>query len=403
MKTFIYKAKQGPGKTVEGELRAVSITAAQTELDAKGLVPVWVREKESSDAGSGNGRASGRQARRNDVTTFTRQLASLIKPGVPILKALSTVAGQTELPAFRKVVQDMESYIRDGHMLSEAMAKYPDLFSELYISMIRAGESGGVLDTMLTRLAEARESEDETRRKIQAAIAYPMLIICVGVFTVFVLLTFFLPRLVKLFRDYEDLPMPTKVLISLTDFFSGNWYWILLMGFLVYAIFRRLAAMETGRILVDSLKLRLPLFGTLLKRSDIARFARTLALLTDSGIAIDKALTLSAATLRNAVLKAEIEKVRKSTISQGMPLSAGLARSQNFPAFVSNMIAVGEEAGNIEESLAEIALFYEKDVEQKSKLATSLLEPALILVVGGMVGFIVAAMLLPIFELGTNL
>lgn len=401
MPTFIYKAKDGPGKTVEGELDAESRAVAVADLDVMGYSPVWVREKDTDSGKTAAFRS--RKISQRDITVFTRQLASLTKSGVPILRALSTIGEQTENRNLRTVVEDLESTIRDGNMLSDALAKYSELFSELYINMVRSGESAGILDTILFRLTEAREKEDEMRRKVQSAIAYPMLIVFVGIVTVFVLLAFFLPRVVDLFKDYRDLPLSTRFLIGTSNFFAQNWYWIVLAVFLLIAVFKRLASLEKGKTFIDRIKLHMPLVNRFIRESDIARFAGTLSLLIDVGIPIDKGLALSANTLRNTVLRDEIEKIRQDIVRQGLPLSAGLKRTRYFPVFVANMAAVGEEAGRLDESLAEIALFYEKEVDQQSKLAVSLLEPVLILAVGVIVGFIVAAMLLPIFKISTAL
>jgi type II secretory pathway component PulF len=313
---------------------------------------------------------------------------------------LSTIQQQTENARFARVVGDLAHIVQDGSMLSEAMAHYPALFPRLYISMINSGESGGALDTVLFRLADTREKEEEMRRTVQSAAAYPALVTVVGAITIFVLLSFFLPRIVVLFRDQSDLPLPTEILIRTSDFFAAYWYWLLLVIVLVLAVFRRLAALEKGRTFVDTIKLRLPLIGRFMREADIARFARTLALLTEAGVAIDRALDLSAETLRNAVLRETLHAVKSGTIRQGHPLSEGLRRSREFPLFVANMVAVGEEAGRLEDSLNEVALFYEKEVEQKGRLFASLVEPVLILTVGAVVGFIVFAMLLPIFKLG---
>lgn len=402
MKTFTYKAKAGPGNAVKGELNAESLAAAEASLDAMGYVPIWIREgSEAARGGVLNRLGSGIKFR--DVTVFTRQLASLTKSGVPILKALSTISNQADNRRFAAIVDDLEGVIRDGSMLSSALAKHPDLFSDLYVSMVRAGETGGVLDTILFRLADARESEEETRRKIQAAIAYPILIMVVGVVTVVVLLTFFLPRVLELFKDYKDLPVATRMLMSISGFFQHNWYWLFILLLLFGAVFKRLASMDKGRMFVDRIKLHMPLLKKFILHSDTARFARTMALLIDSGIPIDKALGLSARTLNNAVLRDEVETLGGETIRQGSTLSSGLRKAKYFPPLVANMTGVGEEAGSMDESLLEVADFYEKEIDMLSKTATSLIEPIMILVIGLLVGFIVAAMLLPIFELGTNM
>ena len=403
MPTFQYKAKDGPARTVEGELEADSRGAALLAVDSMGFSPVWVREKDGAHRARRRRLFRRRRVRRHDVTLFTRQVASLTRAGVPILRALRTIASQTDNDRFGRVVRAIEGTIRDGSMLSEALAKFPKLFPQLYINMVRSGESGGILDTILTRLTEAREREDEMRRKVQAATAYPLLIVTVGIGTVFVLLTFFLPRVLDLFKDFDKLPLATRMLIRISEFFSANWHWIVIFGLLLIAVARRIAAGEKGKTFFDAAKLRLPLIGAFLKQTDVARFARTLALLIEAGIPIDRALLLARNTVHNAVLQEEIDHIHTSTVRQGMPLSDGLRRSTLFPPLVSNMAAVGEEGGRLDEALFEVAQFYEKEMEQQSRLAMSLLEPILILVVGAIVGVIVAAMLLPIFELSTTM
>jgi general secretion pathway protein F len=403
MPTFAYKVKDGPTRTLEGHLQAESRSAAVQALDAMGYSPVWVREKEAADRRSRLAGALGRRVRPRDVTVLTRQLASLVRAGVPILRALATIADQTENARLRKTVEAVTRTVRDGKMLSEALAEYPDLFPELYLNMVRSGESAGALDTILARLADAREKEEDLRRKVQAAVAYPLLVLAVGAATVFVLLAFFLPRVADLFADVRDLPAPTRILLATSHAFSRDWYWIVLVALLAAAVLRRFAAHERGRAAFDAFKLRMPLLRALVLQSEIARFARTLGLLIEAGIPIDKGLLFSAATLNNTVLRGEIEQVRHDTVQQGVRLSEGLKRARHFPRMASSLIAVGEESGRLEDALSEIAAFYEKEMDRGTRMATSLLEPVLILVVGGVVGFIVSAMLLPLFKLSSVL
>ena len=402
MPKFIYKAKDGPSRTVEGEINAESKSAAVARLDTIGYSPIWIREQEP-EAKKAKYYFGQQRITYRDVTVFTRQLASLIKSGVPILRALSTITEQTENAGFRKIVGEIEAGIRGGKMLSESMCRYPALFPELYVNMTRSGESGGVLDTVLLRLAEARERDEEIRRKVQSATAYPLLIVSVGVITVFVLLTFFLPRVVGLFKDFKDLPLPTRMLMRTSDFFVNYWYWMIIIVIFVFVVIKRLTSHDKGRILLDHISLHIPIFNKFICQADIARFARTLSLLIESGIPINTGLSLSANVLRNTVLRNEIEKIRQNVIQQGQTLSVGLKKTRYFPVFVANMCAVGEEGGRLEESLNEVAVFFEREVDLQTRLVTSLLEPILVLVVGAVVGFIVAAMLLPIFKLGAGM
>jgi type II secretory pathway component PulF len=401
MKTFIYKAKHGPGKTVTGEVVADSKASAIEDLDSRGYVPINVEEKDFRAPGI-SGSVVPRWISDRDITVFTRQLGSLTKSGVPILKALSTISEQSDNTSLSKTVSDIEASVMDGKMLSEALTPYPKLFSELYISMVRAGESAGILDTILFRLADAREKAEDTRRKVQAAIAYPVLVVSVGFATVAILLTYFLPKVVNLFDSYTNLPLATRILIKTSTFFEDYWIWMLLVFLLCVAVFKRIAALEKGKLFVDRIKLHLPLLRHFALKADISRFSSTLALLVECGIPIDKAIELSSNTMTNSVLKDEMDTVRVNTVQNGIPFSAGLKKTLHFPVMMANLTAVGEEAGKMEETLTEVADFYDKELEQYSKVATSLLEPILILVIGLIVGFIVAAMLLPVFDLSTG-
>ena len=401
MPRYIYRAKNGPGQTVEGEVVADTQPLAVARLDQMGYTPVWVREAQAEAPTAAPAPASG--IRAGPVNVFTRQLASLLRSGVPILRALLTIREQTAHPRLQAVIGELEHAVRDGQMLSEALARYPGVFPLLYVHMVRSGEAGGVLAEMLAWLAEAREQEEEIAARGRAAVAYPLFIVVVGIATVVLMLTVFLPRITRVFEDaHQALPLPTQILMAVSRFSVDYWYWIvgfvLLGGFLV----RRFTASGKGRLVSDRLLLRLPLVGLFLRNADVARFARTLALLVRTDVPIDRAIDLSGHTLRNSVLRGDVEQVRRNTVQRGMPLAAGL-RQTRFPVFVANMVAVGEEGGRLDESLTEIASFYQRTLDQRLRLATSLLEPALILAVGAVVGFIIFAMLLPVFQIGQGI
>lgn len=399
MPRFIYRAKDGPDNTVEGELAAENEAAALARIEAMGYSPVWVRALDRADAAVGSAAV---RVRGRDVTIFTRQLAGMIKSGVPILRALKTVREQSADGGFQRVAADLENTVRDGRMLSEAFAKHPAVFPELYVSMVRSGESGGILDVVLARLADAREKEDEVRKKVQAALAYPALVLSVGVLTVFVMVTLILPRISGFFRNFRNLPMPTRILLFISDSCRDYWPWGLVLIVLAVAVFRRVTAGGKGRTLLDRAVLRLPIAGSLVLEANVSRFARTMALLVDAGIPVDRALSLGAATMSNSVLRAEIEEVRRSTVEHGMSVAAGLRKAEHFPVYAQSMAAVGEESGRLDEALSDVASFYEKEVERRIGIMTSLIEPVLILAVGAVVGFIVFAMMMPIFAISSS-
>ncbi len=401
MATFVYRAKRGPHHTVEGEMNAESQAAVFTALDRMGYSPVWVREKTSGIKG-GRIRIRRRVSDRA-VTVLCRQLASLIRAGVPILRALVIVARQCESPRLAVILDDVAAQVRNGSSLSDALARHPATFPELFVNLVRAGEFAAALDTVLLRFAETREGAEELRRKVQSALAYPCLVILLGLGTVFVLLAFFLPRVTGLFHDARDLPLPTQILMTISHLFSTHGHWLVLLVLLSGAILHRLATLEKNRGWTDRIRLRIPLFGRLTQHAELAQFSRTLALLLTSGIPIERALELSGATLRNRVLRESVAAARRRMTEAGATLSSGLQGNPWFPPLMSNLIAVGEESGHLEQSLLELAAFYERELEHRFRLFVTLLEPSLILIVGGLVGYIVAAMLLPIFRLGMEL
>ncbi len=424
MPVYSYSAKRGPKEIVSGEIEAASEEQALVKLEETGLVPVKISEKKGDGSVFSYGKTDGKnrtvpffpktepaenkkkpvkgiKVRSRDMDTFTRQLASLMKSSVPMLQALSLLAKQTESKALKKVISDLGAQVKDGKMLSEAMSAYPKIFNNMYLSMIRSAERSGTLDQVLYRLAEHREREQDLRQKIQAAMAYPVLVISVGVITIFVMLTYFLPKLTKIFKGMkQELPLPTKMLMGLTDFMSSYWYLFLIAGGLLFAIFGRVRAGTKKKILFDALKLRMPFIKKFTRDAEVARFARSLSVLLKNGLPVHESLELAASSLDNEAIRASIHRAGKSIIDEGMSLSESFMRTKIFPDFTINMISVGEESGRVTEALEEIANVYEREVNQSIKIMSSLLEPLLILIVGAVVGFIVFAMLLPVFNMG---
>jgi len=427
MTKYTYKAKKGPTEIVEGEIEADSKDRAVKRLDEMGLVPVRVLEKGSSgelpskptrlkkiQGGSDARRAPSRPVRRGDdkpanrltiktrdIDSFTRQLSSLVKASVPILRALSLIAQQTESKPLKSLVTDLERQIRDGKILSEAMRSYPRVFNNLYLNIVRSGEKGGVLNEALLRLTEHRQREEDTRHKVQAACAYPILLIVVGVGTIFVMLTYFLPKLMVVFDSMkQNLPMPTRILMAISGFTSSNWAWLLIGIVVIAVMFTRIKQGSKKKLLFDSFKLKVPFVRKFIGDVEVIKFSRTLGLLLKNGIPIYESLELATNTLDNEAMKGPLKRASKQIIVQGSTLSASLKQTGVFPAFAINMITVGEEGGTLEEALSEVAGSYQRELDQAIKIMSSLLEPVLILTVGSVVGFIVFAMLLPIFDIG---
>ncbi|MCF7854554.1 MAG: type II secretion system F family protein [Candidatus Pacebacteria bacterium] len=417
MPIFHYTAKQSPTVTVNGDIEATSEDEAIHKLSTMGLSPLHVEPVSAGVAmpmhrapepvptqqskSSQIVHSDTVKVRSRDIDRFTRQLATLVRTNVPILRALALIAEQPGSETFRNVIRDLATQVQQGRTLSDAMAKYPRIFDNLYLSMVLAGERGGVLHHTLLTLANHREKELEMRRQVQSALAYPLFVVGFGMLTVFVVITFFLPRVIGLFQSLEqDLPLPTEILVTITEVMSEHWPWALLIGALIAAIVFRNKPGSKKKLVVDILKLSLPVVRRLTRHAEIARFSRTLALLTRSGISIHEGLALATKTLNNEAMKGKIEQVVKDIVNKGETLSVSLTRSGEFPRFATNMIAVGEEGGELPGALDEVATVYEREVGQSVKVLMSLLEPILILVVGGIVAFIVFAMLLPIFDIG---
>ncbi len=406
MAIYIYKAKKGPTEIISGEIDADSQDHAIDKVTEMGLVAIRVAEKNKPDARSRMPKELKVnpgliRIKAQDIDIFTRQLASMVKSGVPILRALSLISRQVENNALSKVAAVLEKRVKDGEMFSGAIVEYPGIFNNLYLNMIRAGEKSGALGEVLYSLAEYRQKEQEIRRKIAAALAYPLFMIVVGIGTIFIMLTFFLPKFISLFENMNQaLPLSTRILIGISGFMAANWSWLLIILVFAFAVFSRAEQGSKKKFLIDFVKLRVPFIKRFIKYAEVAKFTRTLSLLIKNGISVCEGLELATGVLDNDVLKERLKQSRLEIINQGCTLSNSFKNIDVFPAFAVNMVSVGEENGKLEESLRDISDVYEREVEQAMKIATTLLEPLLILIIGGIVGFIVFAMLLPIFNIG---
>jgi type II secretory pathway component PulF len=412
MPKYIYKAKKGPEEIISGVIEAVSQEDAINRIVDLGAVPISVIEEGAGPQRSLSLRVEERKRvslfkeifgkiNDRDINVFTRQLTSLVKANVPLLKSLFLISEQTENKMLESVISDLVERVRKGAMLSEAMSEHPKVFDKLYLSMILSGEKGGALYEVLCNLADYREREMELKREIQAAAAYPLFMGTMGIATIFVMFTFFLPKLIGLFENMRQaLPLPTVILIGITKFASGNWYWFLLVVILGILLLGKGRQGGKRKFFLDLIKLHMPFMKKLVMNAEISRFAKTLGLLFKNGIPFYEGLGLAASTLDNDALRANLLRAGEEIVSQGLSLSASFKKLNVFPNFVINMISVGEESGRLDESLAEIASVYDKEVTQSMKIMTSLLEPLLIVIVGSVVGFIVFAMLLPLFNLG---
>ncbi|MCK4402055.1 type II secretion system F family protein, partial [bacterium] len=333
------------------------------------------------------------------ISLFTRQLSDLLDAGVPLLESVAILSKQADNTLLSAVLDEIHTNIKDGKSLSESLAGYPKLFSPLYVNMVSSGETGGILESVLARLADFYEKEDEIKSKIKSALSYPMFMFFAGMGTIIVLLTFVIPKLVVMFEDMgQTLPLPTQILVSASDFIVKFWWVPAAIIFLTIILFKRLKNTKEGGLIIDRWKLAIPLVGKLVQKVEVSRFSRTLATLLENGVPILQSLNIVKNTITNRAISVEIERAAKD-VSEGNKLAASLGRGTWIPDFVTNMIAVGEESGSLEKTLLKISDTYARQVDRAAKTLTSLLEPAMILIMGSIVGFIVISMLLPIFQI----
>jgi type II secretory pathway component PulF len=371
------------------------------KLSQMGYFPLSLEQVETLPEAQGVGRAFGffARIRRREIAFFSRQVADLLESGLTLMRALQVLREQTENPRLQEVLADLASEVREGKSFSDALAVHPRIFSPLYVSMVRSGEVGGTLGEVLARLADLGEKEDELHVRVRSALAYPALILVVGMGTIAVLLVFVIPKLVSLFQEVgQVLPLPTRILLAVSQWFVS--YWWLLLSIVGAGVFfvKRGGQSQAGRLAFDRMKLQLPIWGPLIRKVEVARFSRSLGTLLRHGVPILQALQVVGEAAGNELLRGELQQIGEE-LRGGGTLSQGMRRGRIFPPLVTHMVAVGEEAGTLDRSLFKIADTYEREADRAMKLMTSLVEPAMILIMGSLVGFIVISMLLPIFEI----
>ena len=393
MPTFTYTAR-----AVNGELKSATIDApsredvvAQLRRQRMSVVKV---DEEAKKAKSTRG-----SIKMRDIVIFTRQFSTMINAGLPLVQALDILAKQTENKTLSEVTRAVVFDVESGHTVADALAKHPNAFSDLYVNMVAAGEAGGILDTILMRLATFMEKNDALVRKVKGAMIYPGVIMSVAVIAICVLLIFVIPVFETMFGSVGlALPLPTRVVIGLSRFLKGYWY---LIGAGIGGSFfmvKRYYATPGGKLLIDKAMLKVPVLGDVLRKSAVSRFTRTLGTLISSGVSILDGLEITAKTAGNRVIQDAIMESRAS-IAGGETISAPLQKSQVFPPMVISMIAVGEQTGGLDEMLSKIADFYDEEVDAAVSGLLSLLEPIMIVFLGVVVGGMVVAMYLPIFDM----
>jgi len=394
---FKWSGKSPQGTLLKGELTAESKEEVQTHLRRQRIIPTDISPKAKSLLGSMRGKVT-----EKDLVIFTRQFATMIGAGLPLVQALEILSKQTENSSFAKIIGDIKSDVEGGSTFADALRKFPRIFTDLYSNMVAAGESGGILDTILVRLATYIEKSQKLKRKVKGAMVYPSVVITVAILVIAIIMIFVVPTFGKMFSQLGGtLPAPTQLIINISNFLSGIGGLIILACIIGTVIFiTQFRRTEVGQITTDKLLLKVPVIGILLRKVAVAKFTRTLGTLVSSGVPILDGLNITAKTAGNKVIEKAVFEVRQG-VSEGKTIAEPLSQSKVFPPMVNQMISVGESTGALDNMLGKIADFYDDEVDQAVANLTSMIEPLLMVFLGGTVGFIVVAMYLPIFKLIT--
>lgn len=394
MPQYSYKAKAGPGQIKTGIIEAHNAIVVTRKLRQEGLFPLSIEE-----AGGVSVKKGFKGVTQREISEFTRQLADLIHSGFLLSTALATLSQQSSNAKLKAVIESLEEDIKKGSTFSDGLERYPNFFSSFYISMVKIGEASGKIEETLGRLADFKEREDEVASQMRSALVYPAFLLIVGIISVFILVSFFFPRLVNMFEGLgQRLPLPTLILIQLSKF-MGKYGVALAIGVAaIGAVLSSFIKQERSRMMIDSLLLRLPFLNSIISKREIARFAYALGVLLKSGVAMLDALEVVALSVDNRVFREKISTF-KDKIRGGQSLSKCLANDVFFPPVLVNTVAVGEESGELTDMLVKIARHFETEVSRIVKTVVLLIEPILILCIGGIVVLLVFAMLLPIFQI----
>ncbi|MGD2127461.1 MAG: type II secretion system inner membrane protein GspF [Desulfobacteraceae bacterium] len=403
MPVYEYTALDKAGKSKTGIIDADSAVAARQKLRGTGIFPVEVKETVArpKDQPSGQVTVSTlfNRVRPGDVSAVTRQLSTLLGAGITLVSALEALITQVANPMLKRIMAQIKESVNEGNSFAFSLSQHPKVFSQIYINMVRAGEASGSLDLVLDRLAEYSEHQQALRGRVKAALAYPVFMFFIGTLVLLFLVTVVVPQITKVFSDmHQTLPLPTLILISVSDFLKTFW-WLLLAGLVVAIILlKQFRKTPKGHYIWDELKIRVPIFGSISLRLAVARFGRTLGNLLDSGVPLLTALEIVRNIVNNVLISDVIDRAMDE-IQAGKSLAAPLSRSTWFPPMAIQMISVGEQSGEVEKMLSKIADIYEREAESRITVMTSMLEPIMILVMALVVGFMLVSILLPIFEM----
>ena len=391
MAVYEYTARTATGDETTGSMEAATREEVVQQLRKNRMMVVRVREQRR--------RRKGGRVPIRDVVVFTRQFATMVNSGLPLVQALDILAQQTENKTLSEVTKQVVYDVESGNTLADALGKHPNAFSQLYVNMVAAGEAGGILDTIMLRLASFLEKNDAIIRKVKGAMVYPSVIFSVAIIAILVLLIFVIPTFQQMFASVNlELPLPTRIVIMMSSFLKGFWWAIGLAGVGLFFATRWYYGTENGKLVIDRGLLAFPVLGDLLRKSAVSRFTRTLGTLLASGVSILDGLEITARTAGNRVIHDAVMESRGS-IAGGETIAGPLQKSGVFPPMVTSMIAVGEATGGLDEMLSKIADFYDDEVDAAVSTVLSLMEPIMIIFLGVIVGGMIVAMYLPIFDM----
>jgi type IV pilus assembly protein PilC len=402
MPTFQWEGKTRDGATKKGVIVAENDAAVMSQLRAQMIMPTRVRPR-AKNVGEYLPFLQGGRVKTKDIVVFTRQFATMIDAGLPLVQCLEILGSQQENKAFKKIITGVKGEVESGSTFSDALAKHPKAFDRLYVNLVAAGEVGGILDTILNRLAAYLEKLDALKRKVQSAMVYPVTVLVVAVGVVVLMLMKVIPVFEKMFADFGGvLPGPTQLVIDISHGLQDHFFLGVVMLIAIGIGVRYAYSTPKGRWTFDSMFLKLPVLGSVLRKVAVARFSRTLGTMLSSGVPILDALEIVARTAGNVVVERAI-LIAKASIAEGKTVAEPLAHSKVFPGMVVQMISVGEQTGAMDAMLSKIADFYDEEVDAAVSAMTSLLEPVMMVVLGGTIGTLLIAMYLPIFKIAENI
>ena len=397
MPVYLWEGRNRNNQIQKGEIDAVSEDAVRVHLNRIRIVPNKIKKKPKNLFENVSWLQP--KIKEKDIIIFARQFSTMIDAGLPIIQCLDILHAQQENATLKRMLKDIKDSVEGGTTLADSLKRYPKYFDSLFVNMIAAGEAGGILDVILKRLAGYMEKAARLKRKVKGAMVYPAITIAVAVIVVAVILIFVIPVFQKMFKEFgSTLPTPTLIVITISDFVKSKIHWIIIAVVLFVIAFRKYYGTEKGRIVVDGVLLKLPVFGILLRKVAVAKFTRTMGTMLGSGVAILEALDIVAKTSGNRVIEKAIYSVRTG-IAEGRTMADPLQSSGVFPAMVCQMIAVGESTGALDAMLEKIADFYDEEVDQAVENLTAMIEPMMIVFLGVIVGGLIVSMYLPIFKM----